>query len=92
MKKIIVLLLFSSLAIADEFIQFSNGATAFRNENGFVYGYNGGSHTGSGFNDVRTGERYENINPSQSINTHNGQVMQRPNDGYQYDSRGYRDE
>jgi hypothetical protein len=93
MKKIMILFLFSSEAMADEFIQFDNGATGWRNPNGVVYGVSGGSHTSSGFNDVRTGERYENINPNESINTRTGQVIQDPNSGFENGrNRGFNDE
>jgi hypothetical protein len=93
MKKIMILFLFSSVAMADEFIQFDNGATGWRNSNGVVYGVSGGSHTGSGFNDARTGERYENINPNESINTRTGQVIQNPNNSFEYGrNRGLNDE
>jgi hypothetical protein len=86
MKKIIILFLFSSVAMADEFVQFDNGATGWRNNAGVVYGVSGGVDNGShGFNDVRTGERYENINPNESINTRTGQVIQ---DSYSSSSYG----
>jgi hypothetical protein len=86
MKAIIAVLtlVLSQSAIADEFIQYDNGSTAWRNDNGVVYGNSGGGqNNGSGYNDVKTGERYENINPNQSINTRTGQVI---NDNHSYDN------
>ena len=66
----------SFTAQADEFIQYSNGATAWRNENGVVYGYSGGMVTGdTGFTDIKTGQRYENVGGGQSVNTGNSQPI-----------------
>ena len=95
MKKILLLSIlgFSPVVGADEFIQMSNGMTCWRNNTGFTYGCSGGSPTGdSGFNDVRTGERYESTGGNQAVNTRSGQfinIPQRNNnenfDGYEYE-------
>jgi len=62
--------------ICDELIQMSNGMTCWRNDVGHVYGCSGGVSTGdSGFNDVRTGKRYEYINENQAIDTRTGQPI-----------------
>lgn len=68
------------LALADELITMSNGMTCWRNNAGVIYGCSGGSRTGdSGFNDTRTGTRYEYINPNQAIDTRTGQPINTPN-------------
>lgn len=88
MKTLFLLAFLATFAAhGDEFIQYNNGATAWRNDQGHTYGYAGGTDNGSGgFNDVKTGERYENINNSQSVNTRTGQPIDRPFD--QYDDHG----
>ena len=69
----------ASAAHADEFITMSNGMTCWRNPSGFTYGCSGGVNTGdSGFNDTRTGDRYERIGPNQAIDTRSGQPMEVP--------------
>lgn len=72
-------LLGSSSVVADEFVTMTNGMTCWRNENGQLWGCSGGVNTGdSGFNDTRTGTRYENISPDQSIDTRTGQPFNTP--------------
>ena len=72
--------LLSSIAYADEFIQMSNGMTCWRDNSGYIYGCSGGTNTGdSGFNDVRTGTRYNYINKNQAIDTRTGQPINTPN-------------
>ena len=57
----------SSSAIADEYVQMSNGMGCWRNDVGVTYGCAGGSDNGdSGFNDVKTGARYNYSSPDQS--------------------------
>lgn len=69
----------SQIACADELIQMSNGMTCWRNDAGHMYGCSGGSSTGdSGFNDVKTGKRYERINDDQAIDTQTGQPIYTP--------------
>ena len=63
-------------AHAAELVQFTDGSTAFRDNSGFTFGHNGGNpNSSSGYNDVKTGERYERINNDQTINTSTGQPM-----------------
>jgi len=81
MKKLLLALtiMVSFTAQADEFIQYDNGATAWRNDAGVVYGYSGGMVTGeSGFNDVKTGQRYEYIGGNSAVNTGNSQPIYTP--------------
>lgn len=76
---ILLLVLFAQTATADELIVMSNGMTCWRNAHGVVYGCSGGVSTGdSGFNDVRTGKRYEYINKDQAIDTRTGQPINVP--------------
>jgi len=76
---ILTLLILAQVASADEFIVMTNGMTCWRNSSGFVYGCSGGVSTGdSGFNDSRTGTRYEYINPNQAIDTRRGQPINVP--------------
>lgn len=78
------LMVFSQVGYADELIQMSNGMTCWRNSVGHVYGCSGGASTGdSGFNYVRTGKRYNYINPNQAIDTQTGQPINTP-----YKNRG----
>lgn len=73
-------ILLSATAYADEFIQMSNGMTCWRNNSGYIYGCSSGTHTGdSGFNDVRTGNRYEYITENQAIDTRTGLPLNTPN-------------
>jgi hypothetical protein len=85
MKKIIMCAVFASVVIlsqsayADELVQMNNGMTCWRNDQGFMYGCSGGANTGdSGFNDVKTGDRYERINDNQAIDTRTGQPIDTP--------------
>ena len=81
MKNLIytVIILATSTAVADEFIVMDNGMTCFRNKSGFTYGCNGGVDNGSGgFNDVKTGTRYNYINPNQALDTRSGMPMNTP--------------
>jgi len=79
MKTALFLLLVSLAAHADEPIQMDNGMTCWRNASGVVYGCAGGVDNGSGgYNDVRTGERYQTINQQQAVDTRTGQVIQTP--------------
>ena len=76
---VLLLVVLSQTAYADELIQMSNGMTCWRNDDGHVYGCSGGVSTGdSGFNDVRTGKRYEYINENQAIDTQTGQPINTP--------------
>jgi hypothetical protein len=69
----------SQIAFADELIQMSNGMTCWRNKTGFIYGCSGEFSTGdNGFNDVRTGTRYEMASPDNAINTRTGQTINVP--------------
>lgn len=69
----------SSVTLADEPITMTNGMTCWRNHSGHTYGCSGGVNTGdSGFNDTRTGTRYERIGPNQAIDTRSGQPMDLP--------------
>lgn len=78
MKRVLVLALISPVVLADDFVQFNNGSTGWRSSSGAVYGVNGGSGHGSGFNDVDSGERYEALGSSQYVNTRSGQVIRAP--------------
>jgi len=94
MKQLLLLtiLVFPSIVSADEFIQMSNGMTCWRNNNGHTYGCSGGTSTGdSGFNDVRTGERYEYTGGNQSVNTRSGQFMNTPQRNNNEQDYGYDD-
>ncbi len=71
--------LLAHMAYADELIQMSNGMTCWENSSGFRYGCSGGSSSGdSGFNDVKTGKRYERINDNQAIDPQTGQIINIP--------------
>ncbi|MEY3882352.1 MAG: hypothetical protein RIQ94_3148 [Pseudomonadota bacterium] len=88
MKKILLALtlMASFNAQADEFITYTDGSTAFRNPSGYTYGHTGGVPTGdTGFNDTKTGERYESIGNGQHINTRTGQPLYTPQ-GYDSNS------
>ena len=75
-----IFLLLSQAAYADEFIQMSNGMTCWKNDAGHIWGCSGGSSNkgDTGFNDVRTGKRYEYINEDQAIDTRTGQPINTP--------------
>lgn len=77
---ILTLLILSSTAYADELIVMTNGMTCWRNASGVIYGCSGGAAIpgDSGFNDVKTGRRYEYINPNQAIDTRTGQPINAP--------------
>jgi hypothetical protein len=78
MKTLIFMLcLISGIASADEMVQMNNGMTCWRNDVGVMYGCSGGVNNGdTGFNDVKTGSRYESINDgSRAVNTRNGSTM-----------------
>lgn len=77
---ILSLVLFAQIASADELIQMTNGMTCWRNAYGVIYGCAGGTPIpgGSGFNEARTGWRYEYINPNQAIDTRTGQPINAP--------------
>lgn len=67
-------------ANADEFIQMTNGMTCWRNDTGFIYGCSGGVDTGDrGFNDSRTGTRYESVGEDNAVDTRTGQTFNVPN-------------
>ena len=70
MKPVSILLLAIFIAItakADVRVQMSNGMGCWRNDVGEMYGCSGGSDNGdSGFNDVKTGARYDYSSPDQS--------------------------
>ena len=75
----VIALLCASAALADELVQMSNGMTCWRNQQGQMYGCSGGTNTGdSGFNDTRTGTRYNYTNPNQAIDTRTGQPIYTP--------------
>lgn len=79
----VLILLISSSALADEFVTMTNGMTCWRNEQGQLWGCSGGVDTGdTGFNDTRTGQRFEHINPRQAIDPRTGQPFWTP----QYDN------
>jgi hypothetical protein len=81
MKKLIMLMLVmvASTAGADELMQMSNGMTCWRNNVGVVYGCNGGVKTdGTGFNDVKTGTRYESTGDGRAVNTRTGGTIGMP--------------
>lgn len=81
MKKLLfALLISSSTAYADEFVQMSNGMTCWRDDSGYTYGCSGGVQTGdTGYNDVRTGERYETMNDGrEAVDTRTGRVIYTP--------------
>lgn len=81
MKKytIALTILCASSAFADEFVQMTNGMTCWRNQNGQLWGCSGGANTGDhGFNDARSGTRYNYINSDQAIDTRTGQPINTP--------------
>ena len=81
MKKIILmtLIMLSTIVYADEFIQMNNGMTCWRNNVGVIYGCSGGVNTGdSGFNDTRTGTRYESVGGDNAVDTRTGQTFNVP--------------
>jgi len=81
MKKyiFIILMCYSLSVYADEFVQMTNGMTCWRNQNGKLWGCSGGVETGgNGFNDSKTGDRYNYINPNQAIDTRTGQPISTP--------------
>ena len=88
--RILLFALLASFAVhADELLTMSNGMTCWRNDQGHVWGCSGGHNNGSGgFNDTRTGQRYENINQDQSIDTRTGQPIYRSQENSHYDDRG----
>ena len=81
MKRYLLVLsiVLSQTAYGDELIQMNNGMTCWRNDVGHVYGCSGGVSNGdNGVNDVRTGQRYEYINPNQAIDIRTGQPINTP--------------
>ena len=75
---------------ADELITMDNGMTCWRNNVGVTYGCSGGVDTGSsGFNDVKTGRRYESIGGDNAIDTSTGHILNLPSYDYNND---YEDE
>ena len=81
MKKWVFLLtlMASNSAISDDLITMTNGMTCWRDATGHTYGCAGGVNTGDpGFNDTRTGQRYERIGPNQSLDTRTGQAFPVP--------------
>jgi len=73
------IILVSQLSYGDELIVMSNGMTCWRTRDGFVYGCSGGAPTGdTGFNDTRTGRRYERINEGQAVDTWTGRTIETP--------------
>jgi hypothetical protein len=64
---------------ADELIQMTNGMACWRNDSGFIYGCSGGVDTGDrGFNDTRTGTRYEPIGGDNAVDARTGQTFNIP--------------
>ena len=81
MKKIILMavIILSPMVHADEFLQMNNGMTCWRNNAGFIYGCSGGVDTGNkGFNDSRTGTRYESVGGDNAVDTRTGQTFNVP--------------
>ena len=81
MKKytIALTIICASTACADDLVQMTNGITCWRNQNGQLWGCSGGTNTGDqGFNDARSGTRYNYINPDQAIDTRTGQPINMP--------------
>jgi hypothetical protein len=81
MKKLIliVVIMLAPIVHADEFLQMNNGMTCWRNNAGFVYGCSGGVDTGdNGFNDTRTGTRYESVGGDIAVDTRTGQTFNVP--------------
>ncbi len=81
MKKIvsIVGMLMAFGVNADEFLQMNNGMTCWRNNVGVIYGCSGGVDTGDkGFNDTRTGTRYESVGGDNAVDTRTGQTFNVP--------------
>lgn len=69
----------ASVSQADDLITMTNGMTCWRDATGHTYGCAGGVNTGDpGFNDTRTGQRYERIGPNQSLDTRTGQAFPVP--------------
>ena len=69
----------ASVSQADDLITMTNGMTCWRDATGHTYGCAGGVNTGDpGFNDTRTGQRYERIGPNQSLDTRMGQAFPVP--------------
>jgi len=82
MKKIILItiVMLSPIVQADEFLQMNNGMTCWRNNVGVIYGCSGGVDTGdNGFNDTRTGARYESVGGDNAVDTRTGQAFNVPN-------------
>jgi len=68
-----------------------NGMVCFVNNPGHMYGCSGGSDNGgSGFNDVRSGTRYESIGGDRAVNTRSGQSFDTPK-RYNNDDENYGD-
>jgi len=99
MKKIIILLLFT---VATAYVYAYSGGShtssglsensgGSHTSSGF-YLYAGSSHTSSGFHDTRNEQQNASMGLKQSINTNNGQAIQKPNDGHKYNNRIRTDE
>lgn len=72
-------IMMSPVVHADEFLQLNNGMTCWRNNAGFVYGCSGGVDIGDkGFNDTRTGTRYESVGEDNAVDTRTGQTFNVP--------------
>lgn len=72
-------IMLSPIVHADELIQMTNGMTCWRNNVGVIYGCSGGVDTGDrGFNDTRTGTRYESVGGDNAVDTRTGQTFNVP--------------
>ena len=66
-------------ASADQTIQMNNGMVCFQNPSGHIYGCHGGApNRDAGFNDVRSGRRYESTGGRRAIDTRTGQTFDEP--------------
>ena len=81
---------YTPTASADEFIVMDNGMTCFQTDSGEIYGCSGGIDNGSsGFNDTRTGRRYESTGDNRAIDTQTGQDFEYPDYNNSYRDDGY---
>ena len=69
---------------ADQTINMDNGMVCFQTPNGHIYGCHGGVQRDNGFNDARTGRRYETTG-KRAIDTRTGQSFDIPVDEYRDD-------
>lgn len=69
---IVTLLLHTSSLLADEYVVMSNGMTCWKNDNGHIWGCNGGTNTDGHFVDTKTNEIYNPIGGNQAIGSRGG--------------------